>query len=99
MTDPEHDAKRQTKPSAAPTRTQNQRRQQKYRRSNTLIQKAYKLSTMADVYVFLGIRDRTTGRKSRRSVLMIRLGLVFENREFSMFLLSIRGYILETDFL
>lgn len=63
MTGSEHPAKRQKKPSNAPERTQKkQRRQQKYRRSNTLIQKAYELSTMADVDVFLGIRDRTTGR-------------------------------------
>lgn len=62
MGDPEHSAKRQKKLSDAHTKAQKQKRQQKYRRSNTLIQKAYELSTMADVDVFLGIRDRTTGR-------------------------------------
>lgn len=92
MTDPERDAKRQNKPSTAPTRTQKQRRQQRYRRSNTLIQKAYKLSTMADVYMFLGIRDRTTERiKTLCADDKTRFGL--RNREFGMYLLSIRVYI------
>lgn len=62
MADPKDAAKHQKIPSESSTRTQKQRRQQKYRRSNTLVQKAYELSTMADVDVFLGIRDRKTGR-------------------------------------
>ena len=62
MTDSEHAAKRQKMTSNSNPRTKKQERQQKYRRSNTLVRKAYELSTMADVDVFLGIRDRTTGR-------------------------------------
>ncbi|QKX62414.1 uncharacterized protein TRUGW13939_09575 [Talaromyces rugulosus] len=63
MADPEHEVKRQKKLSSPDARTQKkQRRQQKSRRSSTLIRKAYDLSELADVDVFLGIRDRTTGR-------------------------------------
>jgi hypothetical protein len=62
MTDPEHEVKRQEKLSSTDARTQKQRRQIKSRRSNTLIHKAYELSEMVDVDVFLGIRDRATGR-------------------------------------
>jgi SRF-type transcription factor (DNA-binding and dimerisation domain) len=77
MPDPEHepsaDAKTKTKTktktqtrqktaSSADARTKKQTRQAKNRRSHTLIRKAYELSTMAEVDVFLGIRDRATGR-------------------------------------
>lgn len=62
MADLKHEVKRQKKLSSLHSRTQKQRRRLKNRRSNTLIQKAYELSAMADVDVFLDIRDRTTGR-------------------------------------
>lgn len=62
MAESEHGTKRQQTLFSADAKAKKQRCQQKHRRSKTLIRKAYELSTKVEADVFLGIRDRATGK-------------------------------------